>query len=403
MKTSRQSVTDVALPRPVANPWLALAGLTLGVTVTNSFARFAYGLILPAMKSELGWTYAQAGWLNTANALGYVVGAVLTLLLIGRIAPSQLFSFGLIATTLSLFATGYEAAMEWQTFWRIAAGVFGAMSFSTASVLTARLFAEDPRRNALAIAILFGTGGGLGIMLAGASLPLMLDAWGPSSWRYGWYVIGVISLIGLPLSLWAASMLHVPAQRNTSAGGLELRRIWRELAGYAGFAMGYIVYLTFLVAWMTDQQASALLIAGVWMTLGVALVVSPFVWRGVLARHASGWPLAMILTGIAAGSALPMILPAGGAVVISAVVFGLCVFMAPSAITSFIRQNLPPESWAAAMSLFTVVFAIAQTIGPFAAGALGDAKGDIGTGLLVAAAILLTGAALAAFQRPLNP
>ncbi|WP_373028144.1 YbfB/YjiJ family MFS transporter [Sulfitobacter sp.] len=391
------------LPRPVDRPWLALAGLTLGVMITNGFARFAYGLILPAMKSELGWTYAQAGWLNTANALGYVVGAVLTLLLIGRIAPSRLFSFGLVATTLSLLATGYEATMGWQTFWRIAAGVFGAMSFSTASVLTARLFPGDAKRNALAIAILFGTGGGLGIMLAGASLPLMLEAWGPSSWRFGWYIIGILSVIAAPLGLWSARALHVPASRNTAAGGLALRRIWRELAGYAGFAMGYIVYLTFLGAWMTDQQASAGLIAGVWIILGVALILSPFVWRGVFARHKSGRPLAMILTGIAIGSALPVVLPAGGAVVISAVVFGLCVFMAPGAITNFIRQNLPPESWAATMSLFTVVFAVAQTVGPFAAGAIGDATGDIGSGLLVAAAILLTGAFLAAFQKPLDP
>ena len=51
--------------------WLILAGLALGVTVTNGFARFSYGLILPAMKSEMGWNYAQAGWLNTSNALGY--------------------------------------------------------------------------------------------------------------------------------------------------------------------------------------------------------------------------------------------------------------------------------------------------------------------------------------------
>ena len=37
-------------------PWLVLAGLALGVTVTSGFARFAYGLLLPAMKSEMGWT-----------------------------------------------------------------------------------------------------------------------------------------------------------------------------------------------------------------------------------------------------------------------------------------------------------------------------------------------------------
>lgn len=37
--------------------WWIVLGLALGVTVSNSFARFAYGLILPAMQSDLGWTY----------------------------------------------------------------------------------------------------------------------------------------------------------------------------------------------------------------------------------------------------------------------------------------------------------------------------------------------------------
>ena len=76
-------------------PWLVLAGLALGVTVTNGFARFSYGLILPAMQSDLGWNYAQAGWLNTANALGYIAGAVLTMLMIRQYSATSLFSFGL--------------------------------------------------------------------------------------------------------------------------------------------------------------------------------------------------------------------------------------------------------------------------------------------------------------------
>ena len=167
----------------LARPWLVLTGLALGLTVTNGFARFAYGLILPAMKSEMGWTYAQAGWLNTANALGYIGGAVLTMVLIRRIPPARLFAFGVATTTLALLATGMNAALWWQTLWRIAAGVLGAMSFSTAGVLAAGLFHGDPRRNALAIAILFGSGGGLGIVLAGAALPLMLHTWGPHPGR----------------------------------------------------------------------------------------------------------------------------------------------------------------------------------------------------------------------------
>ncbi|MFU8882364.1 MAG: YbfB/YjiJ family MFS transporter, partial [Rhodobacterales bacterium] len=83
------------------------------------------------------------------------------------------------------------------------------------------------------------------------------------------------------------------------------------------------------------------------------------------------------------------------------VVFGLSVFMAPGAVTSFTRQNLPQESWGRAISLFTVVFAVAQTAGPYGAGWVGDMTGSIGISLLAASALLLLGAAFAALQRPL--
>lgn len=271
-------------------PWLVLAGLALGVTVTNGFARFAYGLMLPAMKSEMGWNYAQAGWLNTANALGYIVGAILTMLLIRHISPSRLFAFGLITTTLALLATGVNAALWWQTLWRILAGLFGAMSFATAGVLTAGLFRNDPRRNALAIAILFGAGGGVGILLAGAILPLMLDRFGPGAWQMGWVVIGALSLSFVPLGLWAALQLRSPAQSQTKPAPLPLRRMLPEMIGYAGFGLGYIVYLTFLSAWMTEQAASAGFIALVWVILGLCICASPLVWRPILARTASGLP-----------------------------------------------------------------------------------------------------------------
>lgn len=391
------------MPDTPIRPWLILTGLTLGVTVTNGFARFAYGLILPAMKSELAWSYAQAGWLNTANALGYLVGAVLTMVLVRRVSSVHLFAFGMITTTLALLATGLQAELWWQTTWRVLVGIFGAMSFSTAGALAAGLFQDDPKRNALAIAILFGTGGGAGIVLAGATLPILLDMRGAQAWPQAWIIIGAISVVFLPLSLWAAFQLRPPVPKLQDQPALPIRRMIPEFAGYAGFGLGYIVYLTFLSAWMTEQAASSGFIALVWVILGLCISASPLIWRPILARFASGVPLALILIGIAIGSALPVLLPNGPVLIVSAVVFGLCVFMAPGAITSFSRQNLPPESWASAISLFTVVFAVSQTLGPYGAGLVGDLVGDIGISLLVAAGVLIVGAICALAQRPLMP
>ncbi len=383
------------------NPWLVLTGLSLGVLVTNGFGRFAYGLILPAMRADLDWSYAQAGWLNTANAMGYILGAIGTMLALRRIGPSTLFAWGLGITALAILATGAVPALWWQSLWRFVTGAAGALSFSTAGVLAARLFADNPRRNALGIAILFGSGGGSAIILAGASLPWMLATWGDAAWPWAWVIVGTLSLLCVPPGLWAARVSRAAGIRDTQPTPLPLRRMLPELGGYVGFGLGYIVYLTFLSAWMAEQSARPLQVALVWVLVGGSITLSPLLWRGVFARHAGGRPLALILCGIAVGSALPVLWPGVSGLVASALVFGSCVFMAPSAVTSFTRQNLPPESWGGAISLFTVVFAIAQTLGPYAAGWLGVRSGSIGTSLLAASGLLLLGALVASRQKPL--
>lgn len=58
--------------------WLRSARLALGTASALGLARFAYGLLVPAMRNDLGWSLAQAGAVTTANGLGYLAGAVTT-------------------------------------------------------------------------------------------------------------------------------------------------------------------------------------------------------------------------------------------------------------------------------------------------------------------------------------
>ena len=69
--------------------------------------------------------------------------------------------------------------------------------------------------------------------------------------------------------------------------------------------------------------------------------------------------------------------------------------------TSFGRKNLPQVRWAPAIALFTTVFALGQTIGPVAAGAIADRTDSLALGVAVAGLILLAAALLAACQRPI--
>jgi hypothetical protein len=52
--------------------WIALG---LAPVIPLGLSRFAYALLLPPMRGALGWSFTQAGGMNTANAIGYVIGA----------------------------------------------------------------------------------------------------------------------------------------------------------------------------------------------------------------------------------------------------------------------------------------------------------------------------------------
>lgn len=383
------------------NPWLILLGLALGVSISNAFGRFAYGLILPSMKSSLGWSLTQSGWLNTANSIGYIVGSILTLLLIRHFSPSRLFASGTVATALFLLATGFDESLVFQTACRTLVGLFGALSFVSGGVLAASLFQSSARKNALAIALYFGGGGGFGIALCGATLPTMLDAFGPQYWDWAWIGVGLAALVICPFSVWASTKLNETEHDAALPSIPPVRRMLGQLGGYALFGLGYIVYVTFISVWMKEQHSSVLLTTATWMVLGFSIMASPFVWRGVLARFSSGMPLALILSGVALGSALPILVPSGYGLILSALVFGLSVFMPPTAVTSFVRQNVEQPDWGATISFFTVIFAISQALGPIGAGVIGDITGEIGDSLVVASAVLLVGALCAAMQKPL--
>ncbi len=60
-------------PDPIAAP-----------TVGLGIGRFAYSLVLPDMRDSLAWSYSAAGFMNTINAAGYLVGALFASRLIQR-------------------------------------------------------------------------------------------------------------------------------------------------------------------------------------------------------------------------------------------------------------------------------------------------------------------------------
>ena len=385
--------------------WLLALGLSMGPAVATGYARFAYGLILPAMRRDLGWSYAQAGWINTANALGYFAGAWATLMLIRRIGPKPMFCGGMILTAAALLLSAVSRDLLALTVCRLLAGMGGAPAFIAGGALVSGLFHDEPRRNATAIALNFA-GGGMGIVLSGLIVPNLLDLLGVEAWPMAWLALGVLAVISTGLALWAvgtgAAHFHAPpATTGQSAGRLPASRMWPSLAGYSLFAVGYIVYFTFVVAWMRANSLATFAVVSMWCALGIGAMVAPVAWRRILASFNSGVPLALAcgLTGLA--TAVPLLMGGTAVFVFSAFLFGLSFFSAPSAITTFTRKNLDHSMWGHSVALYTTLFALGQAVGPLAAGLLTDLSGSLAWGLAAAAGVLLVAAGVSTLQRPL--
>ena len=146
------SATDASPPEPFSTRrgFLIACGLALSVAVVNSFARFAYALILPAMREDLAWSYTQAGSLNTINALGYLAGSYIAFRTVRRWGTKAPFIAGLWVTTASVLLTGLTRDFNVIAAVRFITGISAAYVFVTGGVLAASVF-RDAARNAAAI------------------------------------------------------------------------------------------------------------------------------------------------------------------------------------------------------------------------------------------------------------
>ncbi len=246
--------------------WFMIFGLALGTAVSNGFARFGYGLILPAMKADLHWTYTTAGWINTINALGYLLGALLALYFNQKLAPRFLFLYGMILTTIALLLSGVTDNIIILSVMRLLAGIGGAPVFIAGAAIVATTWPHSTSKNALAIAIYF-SGAGFGILVTAISLPIIIDIGSISSWPYAWLLMGGLSALACIPSVYAAFTTHTPTSNQaTTEISIPIYKLLPSLSGYFLFSAGYIVYMTFVVAWLRNQGASVELIILCWAT-----------------------------------------------------------------------------------------------------------------------------------------
>lgn len=393
---------------PVRSVWALALTLSLGAAVSLGITRFAYGLLLPAMREDLGWSYTLAGAMNTANALGYFLGALLTPWLLKRVGASTLLWGGAFLASLFMALSGFFTATEPLLLQRLLAGLASAWVFIAGGLLAARLGAQQPTRGGLLIGLYY-SGTGLGIVLSAVLVPWILEQAGSQlhAWRWAWWLLALACALASGTLLWPA---RVMAQATVTApdvqgGAAPLQFRWRQfgfaLGGYTLFGMGYIGYMTFVVALLRERGSSALAVTVFYGLLGLAVMASSRIWASLLDRHTTGRALAILNALLGVATILPALTQSWPVVLASGLLFGGVFLSVVASTTALVRHNLPPSAWAAGISAFTTVFAAGQIIGPTVVGWIADGPGGLARGLVYSALALWLGAALAWRQRAL--
>jgi predicted MFS family arabinose efflux permease len=256
-------------------------------------------------------------------------------------------------------------------------------------------------------------GVGWGIAASALLVPLVLaHAPGLHNWAWAWWLLALVCAGCTAALAWPARVLQrVDAQGGVSpaaagtAGAptapVPLRALAPALAGYAMFGVGYIGYMTFVIALLQEQGLGVAGITAFYTLLGLAVVASARVWAGLLERSKGGGALALLNALLGVATVLPALTSAWPVVLASGLLFGGVFLSLVASTTALVRHNLPPAQWAAGISAFTIVFAIGQILGPTVVGAIADAAGGLARGLVFSACALWLGALLAWRQRPL--
>jgi len=379
-------------------------GLAAGPIVALGFTRFAYALLLPAMRTELGWSFTAAGGMNTANAVGYIIGAATAAVWARRLGANRAFTGGLVVSAAALVLSGLTDTYPLLAVLRFIGGLATAITFVLGSALAARAHRGGSHRHAATLVAIYMAGVGIGIIVSGIAVPTALSGWGTGAWPAGWIIMGILAALLVPAAWWAVRQVPAPGPAPAGTERAPLKPLVPLFAWYILFGAGYVSYMTFVIALLEEQEVGFGGSAAFFITLGAASAIATlFVWGRIIARLQRGYAPALISLVVAIG-VLPVLLADGMApALVSAVVFGSSFMAGPTAATILARRMLPAHGWTSGIALLTVAFSLGQAIGPLVAGLLSDMDGGIKLGLWLSEVLLLIAGGIALTQRHVEP
>ncbi|SDS07753.1 Cyanate permease [Halopseudomonas xinjiangensis] len=351
---------------------------TLTSLVVIGFARLAYGVILPAMRADLGLSYQQAGILSTVTALCYVCFVLAGGLAAARWGAKASILFGMLTVTVGFVGLAFAANFWLVMFLKGVLGFGTAFAFAPMVSLLATWF---PEKRGLVIGCMT-SGVGLGVLVSGVLVPAMFSAFGEHGWRVSW---GVFAGAALFVAAMIALFVRNPPQAKSSdAGGLPSDEKWRiyrnprvliVASTYGIIGMGYIVQTVFMVSYMVETGHSASTAGSFMAMMGLMSIAAGPLWGWVSDFWGRGNALAMCIFMVIVAMGLPLIDQTLLFFFLHFLVMGASINGLFAMIQTSATDQVAPRYIPIAFSFATLFFAIGQFLGPAIAGWLIESTG----------------------------
>ena len=389
---SLRPVTDAV--EPERRRWVCASAVVLGCVVGQSFARFTFGLLLPAVKADLHISYGLAGWLGTINLFGYLAGTIATSIASLRFAPHRILQVGIATATLGMVLLATAPGTPVLLVGMLIAGAGGAAAWVPAPIVASAAF--PPRQRGLAMG-LCSAGIGIGIVIA----TLLTDriralTHDPGAWRSIWVAEAVVAVGVTMFSLRVIRPLPVTPGSPPKLNVLRsVPRWWAPTAAYACFGLGYVLFTVFVVAALQHDAGFAVGASSrVFAIMGLGIATGALTVGRLSDRL--GRRSTMVSSFVLAALACCAVLIGSEPLVsISSWLFGIGMSGSVVSIAAHLGDHVRPQDFSAAFGVVTVAFGCAQTIGPRLGGWMADRAGNFHGVFVLAAVAWALGAVLA--------
>ena len=352
--------------------WTKVAWAASCFAAIMGFSRLAYGVLVPAMRGDLGGSYALYGSIGAANLAGYLVGALAATRLARRRDRSRINVVALGLMSLAMIGSGLVHATLALGALRFVVGLGSGVAVSLTLALAVEAIPEAKR--GFAAAVIWG-GGSLGIAIVGIAgvAPFAATA---TAWRIQWIAMGALGLVFAIAFFVVTSgkcLVSNDAPDDGSPVGLFARAGYLPLSlSYFAYGVGYIAVVTFFGAAVGGIRGVPP--AATWIVLGFAGVAGATLWGTLLDRYRSGFPVALAsgccaLGGAAIASGQTLLAVTG------ALLVGLSFIGVPAMVGALVHQREPASRYGRAFASMTIVLGIAQILGPIAGGLIADRFG----------------------------